>query len=155
MNQVMSDGRAVILATQCSVYSKAWEYTLIASGTHWHRSNIPRNPQTCTAKTWHHVQIASHRNYDGHVTYDWVKFDGTHSEFENATGYSAETAGWHPGTLLINFQLDGANNDSGTITGYIHELTVSSLVVGRPEKGRRNAAFFYKSRLFPSGQWTR
>jgi hypothetical protein len=45
-----------------------------------------------------------------------VNFDGTHSEFENATGYSAETAGWHPGTLLTNFQLDGANNNSGTIT---------------------------------------
>jgi hypothetical protein len=124
MNQVMSDGRTVILGTQCSVYSKTWEYTLIASGTHWHRSNIPCNPQGWEANTWHHVQIASHRDDSGNVTYDWVNLDGAHSEFQNATGNSAEFAGWQNGTLLINFQLDGAKKDSGTITAYIHELTV-------------------------------
>jgi hypothetical protein len=124
MNQVMADGRTVILGTQCSVYSKTWEYTLIASGTHWHASNIPCNPQTWAANTWHHVQIATHRDNEGNATYDWVNLDGTHSEFQKATGNSAESAGWHPGTLLINFQLDGASKDSGTIRAYVHELTV-------------------------------
>ena len=124
MNQVTSDGRTVILGTQCSVYSKTWEYTLVAGGTHWHPSNIPCNPQTWAAKTWHHVQIASHRDDKGNVSYDWVNFDGTHSEFLNATGNSAEGLGWAKGTLLINFQLDGASKDSGTITAYIHELAV-------------------------------
>jgi hypothetical protein len=124
MNQVMADGQTVILGTQCSIYSKTWEYTLIASGTHWHASNIPCNPQTWAANTWHHVQIATHRDDAGNVTYDWVNLDGTHSEFQNATGNSAERAGWQPGTLLINFQLDGASKDSGTIRAYVHELTV-------------------------------
>jgi hypothetical protein len=124
MNQVMADGRTVILGTQCSVYSKTWEYTLVAGGTHWHPSNIPCNPQSWAAKTWHHVQIATHRDDKGNVSYDWVNFDGTHSEFQNATGNSAEGLGWAKGTLLINFQLDGASKDSGTIKAYIHELTV-------------------------------
>ena len=63
------------------------------------------------AKTWHHVQIASHRDDKGNVSYDWVNLDGAHSEFVNATVNSAEALGWQKGTLLINFQLDGANKD--------------------------------------------
>lgn len=124
MNQVMSDGRTVIFGTQCSVYSKTWEYTLMAAATHWHPSNIPCNPQTWTANTWHHIQIASHRDDAGIVTYDWVNVDGTHSEFNNATGKSAEHLGWQKGTLLINFQIDGASKSSGTITAYAHQVTV-------------------------------
>ena len=124
MNQVMSDGRTVIFGTQCSVYSKTWEYTLVAGGTHWHPSNVPCNPQSWAAKTWHHVQIASHRDDKGNVSYDWVNVDGVHSEFNHATGNSAEPLGWQKGTLLINFQLDGASKDSGTITAYAHNVTV-------------------------------
>jgi len=124
MNQVMSDGRTVIFGTQCSVYSKTWEYTLVAHGTQWHPSNIPCNPQNWAAKTWHHVQIASHRDDKGNVTYDWVNLDGVHSEFVNATVNSAEALGWQKGTLLINFQLDGASKDGGTITAYAHNVTV-------------------------------
>jgi hypothetical protein len=124
MNQVMSDGRTVIFGTQCSIYSKTWEYTLVANGTRWHPSNIPCNPQSWAAKTWHHVQIASHRDDKGNVSYDWVNVDGVHSEFVNATVNSAEALGWQKGTLLINFQLDGASKDGGTITAYAHNVTV-------------------------------
>jgi hypothetical protein len=124
MNQVMSDGRTVIFGTQCSIYSKTWEYTLVAHGTQWHPSNIPCNPQSWAAKTWHHVQIASHRDDKGNVSYDWVNLDGVHSEFVNATVNSAEALGWQKGTLLINFQLDGASKDGGTITAYAHNVTV-------------------------------
>ena len=124
MNQVMSDGRTVIFGTQCSVYSKTWEYTFISNGTHWHPSNLPCNPQSWAPKTWHHVQIASHRDGEGNVTYDWVNLDGAHSEFANATVNSAEALGWQKGTLLINFQLDGASKESGTVTAYVHDVTV-------------------------------
>lgn len=124
MNQVMSDGRTIIFGTQCSIYSKTWEYTLVAHGTQWHPSNIPCNPQSWAAKTWHHVQIASHRDDKGNVSYDWVNLDGVHSEFVNATVNSAEALGWQKGTLLINFQLDGASKDGGTITAYAHNVTV-------------------------------
>jgi hypothetical protein len=124
MNQVISDGRTVIFGTQCSSYSKTWEYTTVSGGTHWKSSNIACNPKNWAANTWHHIQIASHRDSGGVVTYDWVNFDATHSDFKNATGDSAEALGWAKGDLLINFQLDGAATDSGAITAYVHKLTV-------------------------------
>ena len=124
MNQVMSNGKTVIFGTQCSTYSKTWEYTVNTGGSHWVPSNIACNPRTWSANTWHHVQIASHRDSSGNVTYDWVNVDGTHNVFSNAKGNSARSLGWGKGTLLINFQLDGANKDGGTIQAYAHELTV-------------------------------
>ncbi len=124
MNQVMSNGKTVIFGTQCSSYTKTWEYTYVSGGAHWKSSNIPCNPKNWAAKTWHHVQIASHRNGNGDVTYDWVNLDGAHHVFQNATRYSAESLGWARGDLLINFQLDGANSGSGSITAYIHKMTI-------------------------------
>jgi hypothetical protein len=124
MNQVISDGRTVIFGTQCSSYSRTWEYTIVSGGTHWKSSNIACNPKNWAANTWHHIQIASHRDNGGVVTYDWVNFDGTHSDFKNATGDSAEALGWAKGDLLINFQLDGADKSSGSMTAYVHKLTV-------------------------------
>lgn len=124
MNQVMSDGLTVIFATQCAGGSGTWEFTTVSDGgTHWHPSNIPCNPQTWTAKTWHHVQIASHRDNSGNVTYDWVNLDGNATNFANATGPSALSLGWEIGDLLLNFQLDGAGT-SGSITAYLDELTI-------------------------------
>jgi hypothetical protein len=124
MNQVTSNGATVIYGTQCSSYTKTWEFTTVSGGAHWHSSNVPCNPTNWAANTWHHIQIASHRDGSGDVTYDWVNVDGTHSVFNNATGYSAEKLGWAPGDLLINFQLDGANSGSGSITAYIHKMTI-------------------------------
>ena len=124
MNQVISNGKTVIYGTQCSTYSKTWEYTYVSGGARWKSSNIPCNPRTWAAKTWHHIQIASHRNSGGTVTYDWVNLDGKHSVFKNATVFSAESLGWAKGDLLINFQMDGANAGSGSITAYIHKMTI-------------------------------
>jgi hypothetical protein len=124
MNQVISNGKTVIFGTQCSTYSKTWEYTVNTGGSHWKSSNIGCNPRTWAAKTWHHVQIASHRDSSGNVTYDWVNVDGAHHVFNNAKGNSARSLGWEKGTLLINFQLDGYNHGSGSITSYIHKMTV-------------------------------
>jgi hypothetical protein len=125
MNQVTSDDRTVILATQCASGSGTWEWTAVSNGgTHWHPSNIPCNPKTWTANTWHHVQIATHRDDSGNVTHDWVSLDGTTSNFQNAVGPSAESLGWAMGDLLLNFQLDGVG--SGSITAYIDEMTIYS-----------------------------
>jgi hypothetical protein len=124
MNQVMSNGKTVIFGTQCSTYTKTWEYTYVSGGAHWKSSGIACNPKNWAAKTWHHVQIASHRNSSGQVTYDWVNLDGAHHVFNNATVYSAESLGWAKGDLLINFQMDGANSGSGSITAYIHKMTI-------------------------------
>jgi hypothetical protein len=123
MNHVMADGRTVILGTQCAAGSGTFEYTLVSNSTHWHASNIPCNPKKWSANTWHHVQIASHHDSSGNVTYDWVNIDGTSTNFENATGPSAESLGWAMGDLLLNFQLDGAGAD-GSMTAYIDEMTI-------------------------------
>jgi len=125
MNQVMSDGRTVIFGSQCATGSGSFEYTKIENGgTHWYASNIPCHPKTWTANTWHHVQIASHRDDDGVVTYDWVNLNGTYTDFKNATGSSAEKLGWPAGDLLLNFQLDGAGAGGEPVTVYIDKMTV-------------------------------
>jgi hypothetical protein len=125
MNQVMSDGRTVIFGTQCAGTSGTWEFTTVSSGgTHWHSSGLPCNPRNWPANQWHHVQIASHRSDTGVVTYDWVNLDGTYKDFKDATGASAESLHWSPGDLLLNFQLDGDSEDSGSIKVYFDKLTV-------------------------------
>ncbi len=125
MNQVTSDGETVILATQCASGSGTWEWTVVSNGgTHWHPSNIPCDPKTWTANTWHHVQIATHRDDAGNVTHDWVSLDGTTTNFQNAVGPSAEGLGWAMGDLLLNFQLDGAGAGSQPITAYIDKMTI-------------------------------
>jgi hypothetical protein len=124
MNQVISDGRTVILATQCAGSTGTFEYTTVSStGTHWHKSNIVCDPRKWTANVWHHIQIATHRDDSGNVTYDWVNLDGVTTNFLNASGPSAEALGWGAGVLLLNFQIDGANT-SGTVTAYLDQLTV-------------------------------
>ncbi len=126
MNQVMPDGKTVILGTQCSSISRTWEYTTTSGrSAHWHSSNLGCNPLTWKAKTWHHVQIASHRSSTGVATYDWVTLDGVKGYFRNATGPAALSLGWGAGDLLLNFQIDGASKGSGSITAYIHKMTIA------------------------------
>ena len=125
VNQVMANGETVIFGTQCASGSKTWEYTVIRNGRpHWLPSNIPCNPTTWTANTWHHIQVGVHRDSNGVVTHDWVTLDATQSVFNNAAGASAQPLGWALGGLLTNFQLDGRDAGSGSITSYIHEMTV-------------------------------
>jgi hypothetical protein len=125
MNQVMSNGKTVIYGTQCSSISKTWEYaTISGSSAHWKSSNIGCNPLNWSAKTWHHIQVGFHRNSSGVVTHDWVNLDNTHSVFKNATGAADQSLGWAKGDLLVNFQIDGENKGSGSITSYIHKLTI-------------------------------
>jgi hypothetical protein len=125
MNQVMADGRTVILGFQCASGSGTWEYTLIANGSpHWHPSNVACKVRNWTAKTWHHVQIASHRDASGNVGYDWVNLDETYSNLQSATGNSAVSLGWAKGDLLINLQFDGSSAASGTITAYTDKVIV-------------------------------
>lgn len=125
LNQVMANGETVIYGTQCSSASNTWEYVTIKNGDdHWNPSNIHCDPRAWTANTWHHVQIAFHRDSHGVVTHDWVTLDGAQSTFSNATGGAAQKLGWALGDLLVNFQLDGENAGSGSITSYIHKMTI-------------------------------
>lgn len=125
MNDVTADGTTIILGTQCSTYSKSWEYTLVSGGhPHWHASNIPCDPMKWSANTWHHIQIASHRDGNGVATYDWVGVDGQYTDFQNASGPDSLSLGWAKGDLLINFQIDGASKGSGSNTIYTDKLIV-------------------------------
>ena len=124
MNQVMSDGRTVIFGTQCAAHSKTWEYTYVdRSGTHWRPSNIHCNPHDWGTKKWHRIQIGTHRDEGGNVTYDWVNFDGVYTDFQGATTFSAEALRWTPGELLLNFQIDGARK-RGVMDAYLNNLAV-------------------------------
>jgi hypothetical protein len=125
MNAVMANGQTVILATQCSGYSKTWEYTLRSgTGYHWNPSNIPCDPMQWTAKTWHHIQIATHRDSSGNAYYDWIGFDGKYTDFQNAGGANGRNLGWAIGTLLINFQIDGPSKTNGSNILYTDQLFV-------------------------------
>jgi hypothetical protein len=122
LNQVMSNGKTVIYGTQCSVYSHSWEWAYISGGhPHWHPSNVSCNPLTWSAKTWHHIQIGFHRDSNGVVTHDWVSFDGKQTGFSGATSASAQSLGWAKGDLLMNIQMDGYSEGSGSITAYFHK----------------------------------
>lgn len=127
MNQVIANGQTVIYGVQCDGYYGTWDYT-VNKGTPakpvdtWVHSNVPCNPANWTRNAWHDVQIAYSRDANGNVTYQSVNFDGTQSEFTNATANSAFALGWAP-TLLTNFQIDGMGS-TGSATVYLDGVTV-------------------------------
>lgn len=125
MNHVMPDGRTIILGMQCSSVSNTWEYVYVSGGhPHWRPSNLACNPLSWSAKTWHHIQIASHHDSSGNATYDWVSIDGKYGDFQNATVADALSLGWAKGSMLINFQIDGESKTSGSNTIYTDKLIV-------------------------------
>ena len=125
LNQVLPNGATIFLATQCSGYSKTWEYTYVSSNkTHWHTSNLACNPKSWSSKTWHHVQIAEHLDSSGVVTHDWIGFDGNIQYFQNAVGYAGKYLNWQKGDLVLNLQPDGASSSNGAVKVYLDKLTV-------------------------------
>ncbi len=123
MNQVVSDGKTVIYAFQCSGNSGQWEYSTVEGNhPHWHTTGLACSPRKWTAQKWHHIQIAYHRNNSGDVTYDWVGLDGVNKKV-NKTGYSALSLHWSPGDLNLNFQIDG-DSSRGSVKIYADKLTI-------------------------------
>ena len=126
-NQVIPNGDTVIYAFQCSGNAKVWEYssnsgTPTAPVVTWLRSTAPCNPANWTTNTWHHVQISYSRDNVGNVTYHSAWLDGVESPI-NETVNSDFTLGWAAGTLITNFQVDGAGA-SGSATVYLDNLTI-------------------------------
>ena len=126
-NQVIPNGDTVIYAFQCSGNAKVWEYssnagTPTAPVVTWLRSSAPCNPANWTTNTWHHVQISYSRDNVGNVTYHSAWLDGVESPI-NETVNSDFTLGWAAGTLVTNFQVDGAGA-SGSATLYLDNLTI-------------------------------
>jgi hypothetical protein len=124
INQVMANGETVIIGTQCSGVTGTWE-SAFTSGKydHWWSSSIKCDPRKWTANVWHHVQIGMHRDAKGVVTHDWVNLDGTHYAW-GRTQLSAHFLGWAPGVMDVQYQIEGSNKGSGSVTSYIHKLTV-------------------------------
>jgi hypothetical protein len=122
VNQVVSNGRTVIFAFQCSGNSGRWEYSTIEDNSpHWHTTGLACNPRNWKSKVWHHIQIASHREGDN-VTYDGVSFDGDYKTI-NKGGAGSLDLHWGAGDLNLNFQLDGADS-RGEVVMYQDKLTI-------------------------------
>ena len=89
---------------------------------HWHSTGLACSPKKWSANTWHHIQIASHRNSSGEVFYDWVNLDGDYKQV-NKSGNGAVDLHWSIGDLNLNFQLDGAES-RGSVKMYSDKLTI-------------------------------
>ncbi len=127
LNQVMSNGQTILYGTQCSSVSHTWEFSTVSGNApHWHASNVGCDPRSWSANTWHHVQIGFHRDSSGVVTHDWVNLDGAQHTFQNTASWGGLSLGWAHGVLLLNVQLDGYNAGSGSITAFMHKMTISS-----------------------------
>jgi hypothetical protein len=124
INQVLANGETVIFSTQCAGTVGAWEAGYTAGKLdHWWASGIKCNPQNWTPNVWHHIQIGMHREPNGVVSHDWVNFDGTHNNW----GYEKESAhflGWEPSVMDVQYQIEGANSSSGSVTSFIHKMTI-------------------------------
>jgi hypothetical protein len=122
VNQVVSNGRTVIFAFQCSGNSGRWEYSTIENNApHWHTTGLACNPRSWKSKVWHHIQIASHREGDN-VTYDGVSFDGDYKAVDKGGAGSLDLH-WGAADLNLNFQLDGADS-RGEVVMYQDKLTI-------------------------------
>lgn len=119
MNQVMPDGRTVIVGIQAASGSKSWEFTTTPAGkSHWNKSNISVDPTTWQSGVWKHIRLFYSITLAGVVTYTGVELDGVYTPFQNASGVSILALGWKPiGLLLCNFQQEG-NTAKGVINIY-------------------------------------
>jgi hypothetical protein len=65
-----------------------------------------------------------HHDPTGIVTHDWVTLDGVTNNFEDATRQSSHFMDWQRGIVQTQFQIEGTNATTGTVTAYAHKLTV-------------------------------
>jgi len=127
VNQVMADGKTVLVGVQCDGYNGHWDYTVNTGSAsnvkpHWQgKSGTSCNPRDWTRDKWHHVQFSFSRDDSGYIQYQSVWLDGVKSTL-NATAFGAADLGWGP-TINTQFQLDGIG--SGSVTAYLDNLTIS------------------------------
>jgi hypothetical protein len=127
LNQVMANGKTVLVGVQCDGYTGHWAYTVNTGSASdvkpkWYsKSGTSCNPRDWSQDKWHHVQFSFSRNNSGYITYKSVWLDGKESQL-NATVFGAADLGWGP-TINTQFQVDGMG--SGTVTVYLDNLTIS------------------------------
>ncbi|HEX4039124.1 MAG TPA: hypothetical protein VHX37_13775 [Acidobacteriaceae bacterium] len=132
-NDVMdSSGDVMILGLQCAHGANSWQYTLNTGSLSqpqdsWVTPNptVPCDPQTFAPNTWHHVQLAAHRDSSGNVYYDSITVDGKTTNV-TWTGFDEFGIHWGPGDLILNYQVDGIYNggQEATSTTYIDGMTM-------------------------------
>lgn len=121
---VIAKNMVVYACIQATSWNKCWEYTTTPSGKcHWNKSNISVNPINWPANTKQLIELYSHRDDKGNVTYDGVVFNGTYTPFQNASALSMLNQNWTVGDLLINFQL-GGRGSAGTLEATALNLQV-------------------------------
>ena len=125
INQVDSNGKTILMTTQCSSNSKRWEYgDTVGHTDHWLVSNVPCDTETWTANTWHHIQIGEHHDSSGVVTHDYVILDDVYTPFVGATHKSAEKEGWQKGDVNTQFQIEGSSKAPASASIFAHNLTI-------------------------------
>jgi len=90
---------------------------------HWWSSSIKCDPRKWSANVWHHIRIGMHRDANGVVTHDWVILDNAQYAW-GRTQLSAHFLGWAPGVMDVQYQIEGSSKGSGSVTSYIHKLTI-------------------------------
>jgi len=70
------------------------------------------------------VQIGEHHDALGNVTHDWLILDGVYTPFEDATLPSVQNRHWGIGDINTQFQIEGSSLSSGSVTAYVHNVTV-------------------------------
>lgn len=128
VNQVMADGKTVLIGVQCDGYSGQWAYTVNTGSASsvkpkWvSKSGTSCNPRSWTQNTWHHVQASFSRDSSGYIHYKSVWLDGKENTL-NVYAYGAANLGWGP-VVNTQFQVDGLGS-SGSVTAYVDNLTIS------------------------------
>ncbi len=127
INQVMANGKTLLVGVQCDGYTGHWDYTVNTGSAsnvkpRWYaKSGSSCNPRNWSQNTWHHVQYNFSRDDAGTINYHSVWLDGVETKLD-ATAVGAADLGWGP-VVNTQFQVDGVG--SGTVTVYLDNLTIS------------------------------
>ena len=127
INQVMADGKTVLVGIQCDGYTGHWAYTVNKGSASdvkpsWvSKSGTSCNPRNWAQNKWHHVQFSFSRDDSGWINYQSVWLDGVETKL-NESAFGAADLGWDP-IINTQFQLDGMG--SGSVTAYLDNLTIS------------------------------
>lgn len=127
VNQVMADGKTVLVGIQCDGYTGRWAYTVNTGSAsdvkpRWYsKSGASCDPRDWSRDKWHHLQYSFSHDSSGTISYRDIWLDGTKFSI-GAYAFGAADLGWGP-TINTQFQIDGLG--SGSVKVYLDDLTIS------------------------------
>lgn len=128
VNQVMADGKTVLVGVQCDGWTGKWDYTVNTGSASdvkpkWvTKSGTSCNPRSWKQGSWHHIQYNFSRDDSGNIQYKSVWLDGAESQL-NVQAFGAADLGWGP-VVQTQFQIDGYGS-SGSAHAYLDKLVIS------------------------------